>query len=88
MRVQAVAVSEQLAADDSPDLLVMQGEQMIRLGPVGRCVYEQAQRSISIDDLVCACVRVLGPAPGGLARDLVRAAVDDLSRQGLVVILP
>lgn len=88
MRVQAVAVSDQLVASDSADLLVMQGNRLVRLGPLGRCVYEQTQRPISMEDLILCCVQRFGPAPDGGAADLVRGAVDDLNRQGLVVILP
>jgi len=84
MRVEALPVDDRLSIPGSPDLLVMVGERLIRLGPLGRLIFERAARGASLEELLADAVALFGPASGDDAGGAIEAAVRGMVDAGLL----
>ncbi len=87
MRVHSRHVADALAAPGSPDLLVMTDEGLIRLGPLGRRIFEHAAEPKTVDELVDEALASFGPIPRADAESAVDAAVATLVEAGLIDLL-
>ena len=84
MKVRAAVVDDVLAVPGSPDLLVMTDEHLVRLGPLGRRLFESAAEGRTLEELVADAVAAFGPAPGDGGASAIGAAVDGLVDAGLL----
>ena len=87
MRVRSLPVTDALAVPGEPDLLVMKDEGLIRLGPLGRRIFEHAADPKTVDELVDEALASFGPIPRADAESAVDAAVATLVEAGLVELL-
>lgn len=87
MRVHSRPVADALAVPGDPDLLVMKDEALIRLGPLGRRIFEDAAEPRTVDELVDGAISSFGPIPRADAESAVDAAVATLVEAGLVELL-
>ena len=84
MRVRACPVADVFTADDGDVTLVLLGERLLTLGPVGALILERAARGASVEELTAACVEAFGDPGEGNAEQVVGAAVVELTANGLL----
>ena len=87
MRVRSLPVTDALAVPGEPDLLVMKGEGLIRLGPLGRRIFEAAEEPRTVDQLVDDAITAFGAIPRADAEKAVTAAVATMVDAGLAEVL-
>ena len=87
MRIRSRPVADTLAAAGDPDLLVMTGDGLIRLGPLGRRIFEVAAEPRTVDQLVDDAIAAFGAIPRVDAEKAVTAAVATLVDAGLAEVL-
>lgn len=63
--------------------VVLVGEDVVRLGPVGEVLWDAAAEGVGVDEAVEAVIGALGAHPD--AERLVRAGIDDLVRAGVLL---
>lgn len=84
MRVRTAPFDDAITASDSPDLLLMKNERLIRLGPLGRLIVERAAEGRTLDELLEDAVAAFGPLPPDGPARTVEAAVRGLMDAGLL----
>lgn len=86
--VHANPVVDELVTDEGSVVLIStpSGHRVVRLSLLGQLIRELTGSAIQVDRLATELESRVGSPPGGDALELVRRAVGDLERDGLVAV--